>query len=383
MRFELTDLGNGRYWLTTVGLGINATETPDAKSGTAIELVNWLKGEGLDLPVGTLEGTPQSLSDLARDQFGAARVNKYFAAIGDTFHLLRDALLSVDSTYADMATQAFGVSIDNEYYGVSIMVPFKGMFINPATTDLRGTPAQVAVSMIGTMVHEMAHYRVRNHGGEFASEMQKIMTLLDTHPSFDLQQTKKDLTKVVADSDDIFQFLNKEFRSGNLKPRGNRFQDASYQQIGDEGASEPMEGERAAGQGGPGVPEQLGASAQGVGQVGQPAGDGGKTSPVGNAVRTQQQLNRAVKVANAKFEESQNGDEYSKAVSLLQMMQDPRKLVPAIRDLYSRMNMGARSALTRVMTDVLKDDLELFKQFMDNESFRHWMADTVFGLTYE
>ena len=40
-------------------------------------------------------------------------------------------------------------------------------------------------------------------------------------------------------------------------------------------------------------------------------------------------------------------------------------------------------ALTRVMTDVLKDDMELFKQFMDNESFRHWMADTVFGLTYK
>ena len=40
-------------------------------------------------------------------------------------------------------------------------------------------------------------------------------------------------------------------------------------------------------------------------------------------------------------------------------------------------------ALRRVMTAVLKDDTELFKQFMDNESFRKWMADTVFGLTYE
>lgn len=40
-------------------------------------------------------------------------------------------------------------------------------------------------------------------------------------------------------------------------------------------------------------------------------------------------------------------------------------------------------ALTRVMTDVLNDDMELFKQFMDNESFRHWMAEMVFGLTYE
>jgi type I restriction enzyme R subunit len=40
-------------------------------------------------------------------------------------------------------------------------------------------------------------------------------------------------------------------------------------------------------------------------------------------------------------------------------------------------------ALQRVMTAVLKDDTELFKQFMDNESFRRWLTDTVFGLTYE
>lgn len=39
-------------------------------------------------------------------------------------------------------------------------------------------------------------------------------------------------------------------------------------------------------------------------------------------------------------------------------------------------------ALTHVMTAVLKDDTELFKQFMDNESFRRWLTDTVFGLTY-
>lgn len=39
-------------------------------------------------------------------------------------------------------------------------------------------------------------------------------------------------------------------------------------------------------------------------------------------------------------------------------------------------------ALARVMTAVLKDDTELFKQFSDNESFRKWMADTIFNLTY-
>ncbi|HQP88897.1 MAG TPA: type I restriction endonuclease subunit R, partial [Thermoanaerobaculia bacterium] len=40
-------------------------------------------------------------------------------------------------------------------------------------------------------------------------------------------------------------------------------------------------------------------------------------------------------------------------------------------------------ALVRVMTAVLKDDTELFKQFSDNPSFRKWLSDTMFGLTYD
>ncbi len=39
-------------------------------------------------------------------------------------------------------------------------------------------------------------------------------------------------------------------------------------------------------------------------------------------------------------------------------------------------------ALERAVVSVLSDDTELFKQFMENESFKRWMTDTVFGLTY-
>jgi type I restriction enzyme R subunit len=31
----------------------------------------------------------------------------------------------------------------------------------------------------------------------------------------------------------------------------------------------------------------------------------------------------------------------------------------------------------------MRDDTELFKQFMDNESFRRWLKDTAFNLTYD
>jgi type I restriction enzyme, R subunit len=35
------------------------------------------------------------------------------------------------------------------------------------------------------------------------------------------------------------------------------------------------------------------------------------------------------------------------------------------------------------MTSILNDDTELFKQFMDNESFQRWLTDKVFGQTYD
>ncbi len=41
------------------------------------------------------------------------------------------------------------------------------------------------------------------------------------------------------------------------------------------------------------------------------------------------------------------------------------------------------NALLRVMNDILADHTELYKQFSDNDSFRKWLADMIFGLTYE
>ena len=40
-------------------------------------------------------------------------------------------------------------------------------------------------------------------------------------------------------------------------------------------------------------------------------------------------------------------------------------------------------ALLRVMTSLMKDDTELFKQYVDNAGFKRWMTDRVFELAYE
>jgi type I restriction enzyme R subunit len=39
-------------------------------------------------------------------------------------------------------------------------------------------------------------------------------------------------------------------------------------------------------------------------------------------------------------------------------------------------------ALERVMTELISDHTELFKQFSDNPSFKKWLSDTIFGATY-
>jgi len=41
------------------------------------------------------------------------------------------------------------------------------------------------------------------------------------------------------------------------------------------------------------------------------------------------------------------------------------------------------AALQRVMIELLADHTELFKQFSDNQSFKKWLGDTIFGATYE
>lgn len=40
-------------------------------------------------------------------------------------------------------------------------------------------------------------------------------------------------------------------------------------------------------------------------------------------------------------------------------------------------------ALGRVMTALIQDDTELFKQFSDNQAFRKWLTDTIFSMTFE
>lgn len=44
--------------------------------------------------------------------------------------------------------------------------------------------------------------------------------------------------------------------------------------------------------------------------------------------------------------------------------------------------LESKQALERVIIDIMADNMELFKQFQDNPSFKKWLSDMVFNLTY-
>ena len=44
--------------------------------------------------------------------------------------------------------------------------------------------------------------------------------------------------------------------------------------------------------------------------------------------------------------------------------------------------MESKHALLQVIFAIMADNMELFKQFQDNPSFKKWLSDLVFLLTY-
>ena len=203
------------------------------------EIVGIVKPKDLDyVPITTL----------AREKFGD-RFDSFMFDIGDTLAVLRDGVASLmpadknGVNYSKLATEAVGISFDKEYRGVSITLPFNGLFINPAFPEYVDTPEEAAIGMFGTMIHELAHHKVRNHNADFPAEMQRILIKLESAPNFDIQRVKKELISSVKDNMDIIKFLNKEGSNELNRPIGKRFKDSQQQSRGED-TSEDVPGSR-------------------------------------------------------------------------------------------------------------------------------------------
>ena len=67
-----------------------------------------------------------------------------------------------------------------------------------------------------------------------------------------------------------------------------------------------------------------------------------------DTVRTQEEIDKAVAKAKFKFEESAKAQKAAKGVSVLQMATNPRKVIPAMRDLWKRATSAQRNLLVKI-----------------------------------
>lgn len=223
-----------------------------------------------------LVSTP--ITQYMRDLHGR-RFDKYLHDIGSVFIKLRDAVIETNPDYAEMKNIGVGVSFDKKYLGVSVMVPFRGMFINPAISDFdrrqNPTAKRRASDMIYTMVHEIAHYLERSHGPSFADEMQRIIVELDTSDTMSLSYLREELTLILEKYKDVYADLNYTFRTETITNRGVKFNDDGYRGVSGGTGADARAGQAGRAEGlGREAEEGAGPSARGEdeGRVRGPAG---------------------------------------------------------------------------------------------------------------
>lgn len=167
-----------------------------------------------------------SMTQLGYQKFGD-RFYEYNFAIGTMFRGLRDVVSRFKvgdpaagvGDYSTLRNGIIGTSLNVENRGVRVDAgPWSATFINPIM-PVYTDPAQAGAGMAGTMVHEFAHHRVKNHKAEFAAAMQDILIQLDTHPTFDFAGYKKRMGEVVGRYHDILMYMRGLYEDGHVGSR--------------------------------------------------------------------------------------------------------------------------------------------------------------------
>ena len=115
------------------------------------------------------------------------------------------------------------------------------------------------------------------------------------------------------------------------------------------------------------------------------------TPPAGDGYRPEPELDHLSNIIKA-FNDHFGGIEWEDADRVQRMIafDIPSSVAADTAFRNARLNSDRENtriehdrALLRVMQNVMKDDTELFKQFMDDDGFKRWMSEAVFRRAYD
>ena len=273
--------------------------------------------------------------DYMRESFGP-RLDEFLFYVGSKFGELRNQVVEVmerkePGGYKDLLNEAVGNSLDPRYRGVSTKVPFSGMFLNPLVPEATD-PYERLEGIVKTMIHELAHYKVRDHDAGFPAEMQRIEAALRAEKrrqGFDYNKWVDGFTDHIinngySDIIDAGQYLfatkedrengtyswrDPQYTNARVVYRGGRFSGGSPEQVPERGAQGqgPAENNGSTSGRGAGTERLLGPAYEGRegagGRGDDTASDAGGTEPINNETvdktvkLTKAQLQRAAQAA--------------------------------------------------------------------------------------
>jgi hypothetical protein len=225
-------------------------------------------------------GEVKPITEVGREKFGD-KFDGFLFDIGNEFLKLRNFVATLDPEYSSLLPkEAVGVSLDEKYRGVNIVVPFRGVFINPFATRYTDT-SRAASGVWYTMVHELAHVKERSHDDDFAAEMQNInlmleASVLDGNPTW--LEIKKNISQIFTRYKDVFEYFNKELKDGNFKAIGKRLSSSSEEQIRDGGVDSSGAGFRGAREGEPEISRRIDLRSENIGEERERSRDAGEAS---------------------------------------------------------------------------------------------------------
>ncbi|MBA3574392.1 MAG: hypothetical protein H0W37_05375, partial [Pseudonocardiales bacterium] len=193
------------------------------------------------------QGIRAPLIEVLRKEFGARRVNRMMYDITQPMQRIRETLRAngYQRIIDDNEGWALGISTDVKYRGVSTTIPFKFMAVNPFGYTWPDDPSSKefaiqALSLFGTMVHEFAHMRERNHDEDgFIPEQAKLVAIMGAE---DGRSISNSLRYALAKHVDILkrgEDLLSGNSGGNPKSRGRRLSDATPDSIPSRVPAEP------------------------------------------------------------------------------------------------------------------------------------------------
>ena len=170
-------------------------------------------------------------------------IRGWLSDLGDTFIHLRNTVAEFDPPeelrklgfyrFHDLEQRAVGVSVSQDYLGVNINLPIRGMFINPAVMTAWGQkhPRQQAHTMFDTMVHEIIHEEVRNHSESFTVKEAQLTSSIygiELEGAFADQYYTARLQALIERDPDIFRALQEMGNDDNIKNRETRLENYGH-----------------------------------------------------------------------------------------------------------------------------------------------------------